>query len=258
MRDPYEVLGVARSASEDEIKKAYRKLAMQYHPDRNPDDTSAAQKMSEINAAYDILKDPEKAMLYRAGYYDPPKSSSSDFRNYTGWQYEYGSFNEGQQSSHSEQSANYGKRKERYERPGNNSQQSYSNYQYHYTTNSSQAGNANWYNNQQSAFDSSYYYQNTNQRQDNGGMHFGFGVFPFFPFFIWSNSGSRSQGSSGRPRPSLFTSLIIFYVVINLIFALFRSVFYWSNLRRFNEVQNDVQYEQQIQYTDPFQHYIQQ
>lgn len=60
MADPYEVLGVDRSASDDEIKRAYRRLAKQYHPDANPDDPIAAKKMQEINAAYDQIKNPEK------------------------------------------------------------------------------------------------------------------------------------------------------------------------------------------------------
>lgn len=55
-RDPYEVLGVPRSASEEEVTKAYRKLAKKYHPDLNPGDETAAEKMSEINAAYDQIK----------------------------------------------------------------------------------------------------------------------------------------------------------------------------------------------------------
>lgn len=60
MRDPYEVLGVSRNASKDEIKKAYYKLAKKYHPDANPDDKVAAEKMKEINAAYDQIQNPSQ------------------------------------------------------------------------------------------------------------------------------------------------------------------------------------------------------
>ena len=63
-RDYYEVLGVAKSAAEDEIKKAYRKLAMKYHPDRNPDDASAEDKFKEASAAYEVLSDAQKRAAY--------------------------------------------------------------------------------------------------------------------------------------------------------------------------------------------------
>ena len=59
--DPYKVLGVSPDASDEEIKKAYRKLAKQYHPDLNPGDPVAAKKMQQVNAAYEQIKNPEKA-----------------------------------------------------------------------------------------------------------------------------------------------------------------------------------------------------
>lgn len=67
MRDPYEVLGVPRDASDEEVKRAYRRLAKQYHPDRNPGDEKAAAKMQEINAAYEQIKDPSKAQSSPGG-----------------------------------------------------------------------------------------------------------------------------------------------------------------------------------------------
>ena len=63
-RDYYEVLGVGKSADEKEIKKAYRKLAMQYHPDRNPDNKEAEEKFKEINEAYEVLSDETKRRNY--------------------------------------------------------------------------------------------------------------------------------------------------------------------------------------------------
>ena len=63
-RDYYEVLGVSRNASDDELKKAYRKLALQYHPDKNPDDHQAEDKFKEAAEAYDVLRDPQKRQVY--------------------------------------------------------------------------------------------------------------------------------------------------------------------------------------------------
>ncbi len=79
--DPYKVLGVSPDASDEEIKRAYRRLAKKYHPDLNPGDQEAARKMQEVNAAYEQIKNPEKAAQsggygtgsggYGGGYYDP-------------------------------------------------------------------------------------------------------------------------------------------------------------------------------------------
>ncbi len=76
--DPYKVLGVSPDASDEDIKRAYRRLAKKYHPDLNPGDQEAARKMQEVNAAYEQIKNPEKAQQqssgyggYGGGYYDP-------------------------------------------------------------------------------------------------------------------------------------------------------------------------------------------
>src|ERR671918_497452 len=63
-RDYYEVLGVARGASEAEVKRSYRKLAVQFHPDKNPDDPHAEEKFKELGEAYDVLMDPDKRAAY--------------------------------------------------------------------------------------------------------------------------------------------------------------------------------------------------
>ena len=63
-RDYYEVLGLQKGASDDEIKKAFRKLAMKYHPDKNPGDKVAEEKFKEINEAYAVLSDSEQKAKY--------------------------------------------------------------------------------------------------------------------------------------------------------------------------------------------------
>lgn len=76
-RDPYEVLGVPRDASADDIKSAYRRLAKRYHPDLNPGDPDAAQKMNEVNQAYERIKDPQ-------AYRQPsPNPYETDYTDYT-------------------------------------------------------------------------------------------------------------------------------------------------------------------------------
>ena len=61
-KDYYKILGVDRKASEDDIRKAYRKLAKQYHPDHNPNNKQAEERFKEINEAYQVLSDSEKAL----------------------------------------------------------------------------------------------------------------------------------------------------------------------------------------------------
>ena len=63
-KDYYELLGIGRSASDEEIKKAYRKLALQYHPDRNPGDKQAEEKFKEVSEAYSVLSDSQKRSQY--------------------------------------------------------------------------------------------------------------------------------------------------------------------------------------------------
>lgn len=82
-RDYYEILGVSRNSNESEIKKAYRQLALQYHPDRNPGDKSSEEKFKEASEAYEVLRDPEKRDLYdRYGHEGLSRSGFSGFAGF--------------------------------------------------------------------------------------------------------------------------------------------------------------------------------
>ncbi len=79
MSNPYTVLGLTKNASQDEIKQAFRKLARKMHPDLNPNDPKAEDKFKELNAAYDILSDPEKRRRYDAGEIDDAGKERAGF-----------------------------------------------------------------------------------------------------------------------------------------------------------------------------------
>ncbi len=109
MTDPYKVLGLSPDATDEEVKKAYRRLAKKYHPDLNPGDQEAARKMQEVNAAYEQIKNPQSASNSGTGgagayggygsgsyggYYDPfgGYSQRRDYGNQTGDQYQQAAY----------------------------------------------------------------------------------------------------------------------------------------------------------------------
>lgn len=96
--DPYKVLGVSPGASQDEIKKAYRRKTKEYHPDTHPNDPNATKKMTEVNEAYDMLMNPDKYAAKRA-----QQSQSSQRNSYSG---QYGGYSS-QQGGYSQGRQNY-------------------------------------------------------------------------------------------------------------------------------------------------------
>lgn len=86
-RDYYEVLGVSKTATDEELKKAYRKLAKQYHPDANPDNREEAEKkFKELNEAYEVLSDKQKRSMYDQFGHSGPNGYSSDFSGFSGFE----------------------------------------------------------------------------------------------------------------------------------------------------------------------------
>ena len=110
MADPYQVLGVSPDASDEEIKRAYRKLAKKYHPDANPGDEYAAKKMQEVNDAYDRIKNPEKYRGPGAGSqgYDPyGQSGGYGYDPFGGYYQQRRSYNQKYADSHMQAAYNY-------------------------------------------------------------------------------------------------------------------------------------------------------
>jgi len=96
-RDCYEVLGVSKSATDPEIKKAYKKLAMKYHPDRNPGNPTAQEKFREMKASYEILSDPDKRQEYDDfGHqaFDPNRRPASSRNGFGGFGQSSGDYND--------------------------------------------------------------------------------------------------------------------------------------------------------------------
>jgi molecular chaperone DnaJ len=91
-QDYYELLGVPRNASEDEIKKAYRRMALNYHPDRNPGDKEAEEKFKEAAEAYEVLRDPQKREIY--DFYGHDGLKSSGFTGFRGFDDIFSSFSD--------------------------------------------------------------------------------------------------------------------------------------------------------------------
>src|SRR5436305_1454316 len=81
-RDYYEILGVEKNASVDDVKKSYRKLAMQYHPDKNPDNKEAEEKFKEATEAYEVLSDADKRARYdRFGHQGVKQTDYGHYQN---------------------------------------------------------------------------------------------------------------------------------------------------------------------------------
>ncbi|MBE5824245.1 MAG: J domain-containing protein [Butyrivibrio sp.] len=201
VQDPYKVLGVSPSASDEEIKKAYRTLAKKYHPDLNPGDEVAAQRMNEINAAYDILSKPHTAR--HASGYGPGSSYGSGYSGTSG----YGS---------ATGTDGY------YSGSGTATGSGYSN------------GYGNSYGNGYGGFGN---WQNTDENPfENYGTFFGFGPFGFFRFgnFDSNRNGTyrnSSYNANGWNTPSTGSSILgklfKWFIIYEIVSILLRFVFFF-------------------------------
>lgn len=192
VRDPYKVLGVTPGASDEEIKKAYRTLAKKYHPDLNPGDEVAAERMNEVNAAYDILTKPHTAR-YASGY-GPGSSRSGSYGSGS----DYGSAT-GTEGYYSGTGSSYGSG---------------------YGSNGS-GGYGNGYNSWQSS--------NGNPFEEYGSF-FGFGPFGFFRFGNFGSSADKSS-NNGWNAPSTGVSILgklfRWFIIYEIISILLRFVFFF-------------------------------
>lgn len=206
-KDPYVILGVSKGATDDEIKSAYRRLTKQYHPDLHPNDPSCTEKMSEINAAYDQIKDADARRRYE------------DSQNiHPGYGYGYGSSSYGSYGS--------------YGQSGYSGYGGYGNY-----------GSSGFYGSSGSSSSGSYY-SNTSDEDESGAYSWVFT--PFGAFRVYRGGGNRSSSSSGTgygstsytnqeysssqnssgsyySRPRRRFSLLRYLVIIMLINFLLRS-----------------------------------
>lgn len=200
VQDPYKVLGVSPSASDEEIKKAYRTLAKKYHPDLNPGDEVAAQRMNEINAAYDILSKPHTAR--HASGYGPGSSYGSGYSGTSGYGSATGT--DGYYSSSNGNSSGY----------TNGYGNSYGN---------GYGGFGNWQNTDENPF-------------ENYGTFFGFGPFGFFRFGNFDSSRNGAYRNSGYNQngwntPSTGTSILgklfKWFIIYEIVSILLRFVFFF-------------------------------
>ena len=120
MDDLYKTLGVTKDASDEDIKKAYRKLAFKFHPDTNPGDKAAEEHFKQINAAYSVLGDKDKRRQYDMGAADPFHQQEPFYQSY---RQSYGGF----------QNADYGDPFSAFYNNYANSSENYGNYRYSYT-----------------------------------------------------------------------------------------------------------------------------